>query len=141
MYGGVNVSITVEAIMNLPVMEGSYILSNTGRNNTVQLITVAEAPKVHFPNYNEGIFVLTTLSAYYESLEKCNDLVRGLCEVNVAAIGIKLGRFIDSIDSSTIEIAEQYHVALIALPPSVYFRDIISEVFSALAGSQQALLN
>lgn len=134
-------SITVEAIMNLPVMEGSYILSNTGRNNTVQLITVAEAPKVHFPNYNEGIFVLTTLSAYYESLEKCNDLVRGLCEVNVAAIGIKLGRFIDSIDSSTIEIAEQYHVALIALPPSVYFRDIISEVFSALAGSQKALLN
>ena len=57
MYGGVNVSITVEAIMNLPVMEGSYILSNTGRNNTVQLITVAEAPKVHFPNYNEGILL------------------------------------------------------------------------------------
>lgn len=134
-------SVTIEGIMNLPVMQGARLMSATGGNNVVQHITVTEAPKIHFPNYNEGIFVLTTLSAYCESVEKCNDLVRGLCEVNVAAIGIKLGRFIDRIDPSTVEIAERYHVALIALPPSVYFRDIISEVFSAIAGRQKELLN
>lgn len=134
-------SVTIQTIMNLPIMKGARLMSATGQTNDVQYITVTEAPKVHFPNYNEGIFVLTTLSAYCESLERCNNLIRGLCEVNVAAIGIKLGRFIDSIDPSTIEIAERHHVALIALPPSVYFRDIISEVFSAITGRQKDLLN
>lgn len=134
-------SITVETILKLPIMKEAKIISETGRHNTVQYVTVAEAPKIHFPNYNQGIFVLSTLSAYHESLEKINAFVEGLCQVNVAAIGIKLGRFIDSIDPSTAAIAEQYHVALVVLPPTVYFREVLSDVLSVITGNQKVLLD
>lgn len=134
-------SVTVENIMKLPVMRDAKLVSKSGLDNKVQYVTVAEAPKIHFPNYSEGIFVLTTLSAYHDSLERINALIEGLCAVNVAAIGIKLGRFIDRIDPSTVAIVEKYHVPLFLLPSTVYFRDILSEVLSAITGNQKILLN
>ena len=100
-------SVSVENIMALPIMRDARLVSGTGLSNKVQYVTVAEAPNIRFPNYNEGIFVLTTLSAYHESTEKINMLVEGLCAVNVAAIGIKLGRFVDRIDPQTVAVAEK----------------------------------
>lgn len=134
-------SISVESIMKLPVMKDAKILSQTGVHNVVDNVTIAEASEIHFPNYDQGVFVLTTLSAYWQSLEKINALVEGFCKVNVAAIGIKLGRYVDSIDPSTVAIAEQHNVALIALPSNVFFRHVISEALSAIAGDQKILLN
>lgn len=134
-------SIRVENILQLPIMKDSLLVSSTGLSNPVQYVTVAEAAVINYPNYSEGIFVLTTLSAYHESLEKINAMVKGLCQVNVAAIGIKLGRFINSINPSTIAIAEQYNVALIALPSTVYFRDILSDALSMITGNQKEQLN
>lgn len=134
--------VTVETLLNLPIMQTDCkLLSDTGRSNIVQYVTVAEAPKVHFPNFSGGVFVLTTLSAYSESLEKINEFVRGLCDANVAAIGIKLGRFVNEIDPSTIQIASEHNVALFALSPSIYFREIISEVLSVITGNQRITLN
>ncbi len=135
------VSVSIDAIMKLPVMKGSVMLTRTGGRNAVDNLTIVEAQDIHFPNYTQGIFVLTTLSAYWDSLEKINALVEGLCKVKVAAIGVKLGRFLDSIDPSTVAIAQQYQVALITLPPTVFFRDVISEVLSCVAGDQRVLLN
>ena len=88
-------NVTVKDLLELPIMQnGSKLLSDTGLDNIVQYVTVVEAPKIHFPNYGGHIFVLTTLSAYSESLDKINEFVRRLCEVSISAIGIKLGRFV-----------------------------------------------
>ena len=135
-------NVTVKDLLELPIMQnGSKLLSDTGLDNIVQYVTVVEAPKIHFPNYGGHIFVLTTLSAYSESLDKINEFVRRLCEVSISAIGIKLGRFVNEIDPSTIQIAAEHHVALFALDPSLYFREIISEVLSVITGNQRITLN
>lgn len=134
-------SVTVESILKLPSMKDAEVICSSGLHNTVEYVTIAEAPEIRFPNYNQGVFVLTTLSAYRESVEKQNTLIEGLCKVNVAMIGIKIGRFIDKIDPSTIEIVQKYCVPLITLPPTVFFRDIISEALSAITGNQKVLLN
>lgn len=135
-------SVTVRTILDLPMMQAnSALLTDTGMDNIVQYMTVVEAPKVHFPNFGNDIFVLTTLSAYSESVEKINEFISGLCGVNVSAIGIKLGRFVNEIDPSTVKIAEEHKVALITFPPTIYFREIISESLSAITGNQRQTLN
>lgn len=135
-------SVTVETICNLPIMQANcQLLNHAGMNNIVQYVTVTEASSIHFPNFGAHVFVLTTLSAYCDSLEKINNVIRGLCEVNVSAIGIKLGRFIDTVDPSTIQIASEHNVALIALSPTIYFREILSETLSLITGNQRHTLD
>lgn len=86
-------------------------------------------------------FVLTTLSNYHDSLEETNCFIRGLCQAGISAIGIKLGRFVNEIDSSTIAIAEQYHVVLLSISPHAYFREILSETLSLITGNQRHTLS
>jgi len=134
-------SVTLETLCKLPIMQENCTFLNTeGMNNLVQYVTVVETSNVRFPSFGEHVFVLTTLSAYCDSLDKINEVVRGLCEVNVSAIGIKLGRFINEIDPSTVQIASEHNVALIALSPTVYFREIISETLSVITGNQRQTL-
>jgi|GEM_PF-1388033 purine catabolism regulator len=135
-------SITVQDILKLPIMEKyARVLTRTGLSKTVEYVTVMEAPSIHFSNFGEGIFVLTTLSAYRDSLEKINSVIAGLCKVNVAAIGIKLGRFVDEIDPSTLEIAARYSVPLIVFPSNVLFREILNDTLALITGNQRQTLN
>lgn len=133
--------VTVDTLLKLPIMQTHCkCLNDTGLNNIVQYVTVTEASNIRFPNLGEHIFVLSTLSAHHDSLEDVNNMIRGLCNVNVSAIGIKLGRFIDEIDPSTIQIASEHQVALIALSPNIYFREILSETLSVITGNQRQTL-
>lgn len=135
-------SVTVETLLRLPIMQtGTQLLSHTGGNNIVQYVTVVEAANVRFPNFGDGGFVLTTLSAYYDSLEKINTFIHGLCQVGVSAIGIKLGRFVNEIDPSTVSLAVKHGVALITFPPTVYFREILSDTLGVITGNQRQTLN
>lgn len=135
-------SVTVETLLKLPILqENSQLLTDTGLDNEVQYVTVAETSDMRFPSFGTHVFVLTTLSAYSDSLEKINNVVRGLCEVNIAAIGIKLGRFINEIDPSTIQIAREHNVALLSISSSVYFREILSDTLSLITGNQRQILN
>lgn len=117
------------------------LLANVGLCNIVQYVTIMEAPDFHLSSLSEDVFVLTTLSAHHDSLEKINSIVLGLCKVKVSAIGIKLGRFVDEIHPSTIRIARDHAVPLITFDPSVYFREIISETLSVITGNQRQTLN
>ncbi|MDP3385941.1 MAG: PucR family transcriptional regulator ligand-binding domain-containing protein [Eubacteriales bacterium] len=131
-------STSVKSILELPIMqENSRLLTNTGENNDVQFVTVMESPDFRLASLGEHIFVLTTLSAHHSSLEEINSIVRGLCEVKIAAIGIKIGRYIKCIDESTIQIANDHNVALIELDNNVYFREILRETLSVITGNQR----
>lgn len=135
-------SITVDMLLQLPIMkEYSTIICGSGYTNEVQYVTVAEASSINFSNLGDKIFVLTTLSNYHDSLEETNCFIRGLCQAGISAIGIKLGRFVNEIDSSTIAIAEQYHVVLLSISPHAYFREILSETLSLITGNQRHTLS
>jgi len=135
-------SVTVDTLLQLPIMQkNSQLLSSNGLNNVVQYVTVVEAAAFSFSNLGENVFVLTTLSAFHDSLEQVNKLVRGLCETKVSAIGIKLGRFIDEVDTSTIKITADYNVPLLALSSTVYFREILSDMLSVITGNQRQTLD
>lgn len=134
--------ITVDTLLKLPIFKSNgHLAANTGLNNVIQYVTVMEAPDFHFSNLGDNVFVLTTLSTHHDSLEEINRVIRGLCEVRVSAIAVKLGRFINEIDPSTIQIALEYQVPLITLQPTVYFREILSDTLSMIADNQRLILN
>ena len=113
-------SITVDMLLQLPIMkEYSTIICGSGYTNEVQYVTVAEASSINFSNLGDKIFVLTTLSNYHDSLEETNGFIRGLCQAGISAIGIKLGRFVNEIDSSTI--ATLFYCLFLPMPTSVKF--------------------
>lgn len=133
---------TFESLLKLPIMQSKgQLLADVGLHNIVQYVTIMEAPDFHLSSLGEDVFVLTTLSAHHDSLEKINDVVRGLCEVSVSAIGVKLGRFVDEIHPSTVQIARDHGVPLITFDSSVYFRTVISETLTVVTGNQRQILN
>ncbi|MDD4296879.1 MAG: PucR family transcriptional regulator ligand-binding domain-containing protein [Ruminiclostridium sp.] len=135
-------SITVSDLLELPIFKNNgKLVTNCGLNNKVQYMTVMEAPDFHYDGLDDHVFILTTLSAHHNSLEDINTVIKELCEAKVSAIAIKLGRFIDAVDSSTAEIASKYGVPIITLSSNVFFREVLSEALSVIADNQRITIN
>ena len=107
----------------------------------MRYVTVMEAPDFNIRSLTDNVFVLTTLSSHSTSVDEINKIVTELCKQNVSAICIKLGRFIDTIDENTINIAKKYQTPLFALTKNVLFREIISDILSAIVLEQQSTIN
>jgi purine catabolism regulator len=135
-------SITVFDLLELPIFKNnSKLITNCGLNNKVQYMTVMEAPDFHYDGLDDHVFILTTLSAHHNSIEEINTVIKELCEAKVSAIAIKLGRFIDEVDPSTVEIALNYGVPIITLSSKVFFREVLSEALSVIADNQRITIN
>ncbi len=136
-----SMTVTNLLTLNLFQSECTLLAGKEGLGNAVRYVTVMEAPDFSVRSLTGNVFVLTTLSSHSESLHSVNKIVKELCEQKVSAIGIKLGRFINKIDQSTIDIAQRYRVPLFALSKNVLFREIISDIMSAVVTEQQSVIN
>lgn len=135
--------VTVGRIMEIPlfVENGTIFSGERGLGKPVQFVTVMETPDFNVRTLHRSTMVLTTLSAYYHRLEYVNLIIESLCKQGVAAIVIKLGRYLDEIHESTIEITKGYDTALIAIPNTVLFSRAISDVLSVVNQSQQSFIS
>lgn len=130
-------SIQVRNLLELPVYQNSAtVLSAAGMDKMVRYLTVMETPDFHFDTIEKGTMILTTLSSYHQNIQEINRTIEGLCEADVAAIGIKLGRFISEVDDSTVAICRQHQVPLFAFDNTVYFRQVLSESLTYIANDQ-----
>ncbi|WP_316860210.1 PucR family transcriptional regulator ligand-binding domain-containing protein [uncultured Cohaesibacter sp.] len=136
-------SATVSKLSSLPILgkECTLLAGEEGLGNIVRYVTVMEAPDFNIQTLTDSVFVLTTLSSYYTSTESINKIITALCEQNVSAICIKLGRFIEEVDESTIEIARKYHTPLFTVTKNVLFREVISEILTAIIFEQQSTIS
>ncbi|WP_337996544.1 PucR family transcriptional regulator [Oleispirillum naphthae] len=136
-------STTVASLLSLPVFqkECTLLAGEEGLGSAVRYVTVMEAPDFNIRSLTDNVFVLTTLSSHCASMDEINKVVTELCQQNVSAICIKLGRFIDTIDESTIRIAREHQTPLFALTKNVLFREIISDILSAIVLEQQSTIN
>ena len=135
-------SATVEELLELPVYrEHSQVHNCVTLSKDVKYFTVMEAPDFHVETLSGQVFVLTTLSAHYQDLAEINCVVEQLCRTNVSAIGIKLGRFIDKLDASTVAITQHYQVPLITFDGSAKFREILSESLALISDRQRQVID
>jgi len=134
--------ITVSDLLEIPSFKtGCTLAAEQGLCNEVKYVTVMEAPDFHFDSLGDHVLILTTLSAHHSSIEEINCVVEGLCKANVSAIGVKVGRFIDSIDPSTVELAQEYSVPLLSLDANVLFREVLSESLSLISDHQRLIID
>jgi PucR family transcriptional regulator, purine catabolism regulatory protein len=69
------------------------------------------------------------------------ELIEGLATRGVAALAVKMGRYLDELPTSMIEAAQQKDFPLIVLPSEVAFDEILSEVFTQLVDRQSTALD
>lgn len=132
---------TVSELLELKLyQEHATVLSGVGINNAVRYFAVMEAPDFHIETLTRDTFVLTTLSAHYQSLEKINQIVRELCQVGVCAIGIKVGRFVEAVDPSTVDIARDLGIPMLTFGPDVKFREVLSESLGRISDDQSHII-
>lgn len=132
---------TVADLLELKLYrDHTQVLSEEGLDNVVKFFAVMEAPDFHIETLTQDTFVLTTLSAHYHSLEQINRIITELCRASVPAIGIKVGRFVDAVDPSTVAIARQNRIPLLTFSVDVKFREVLSESLGRISVDQNHII-
>lgn len=133
---------TVAELLELKLYQDhTKVLSSEGLENEVKFFAVMEAPDFHIETLTRDTFVLTTLSAHYQSLEQINRIILKLCQTGVPGIGIKVGRFVDAVDPSTVAIAREYRIPLLTFSTDVKFREVLAESLGRISVNQNHIIS
>lgn len=109
-----------------------------GLSNRITHVTIMEAPDF-YEWVTGGEFVLTTWYAFSVNPGIQVEAFRKLAK-NISAIGIKTGRFIDTIPREIIEIAQEHNVAVFEVTTKSKFREIVQIIASEIQNYQTNLL-
>ena len=94
-----------------------------------------EVPDV-LPYVRVDELLLTTGYAMRENPEQLTDLVRELHAREVAALGIKLGRYVDELPASVLALADELGFPVVRLPDEASYDELITQVLTAVLDHQ-----
>ncbi len=98
-------------------------------NRDVATIESTETPDI--ASYlSPNTFLLTTAMVYKDDQEMLCKLIIDLNKLPSAALGIKLGRFIDKLDDKVIETADKLNFPLIEVPSDMTLGNIFHQLLS-----------
>lgn len=103
-------------------------------DNRVSHITVLDVPVPHWDIEEE--FILSTFFSIKDDIDIQIERIRLLSEKGVAALGIKVNRYIDSIHPSLLEVADELSLPIFAISKDAKFRDLIRTVSQVLINRQ-----
>lgn len=124
-------SITVQQIINLPVLKKAKILTGTDRlkNQYVEWMTATEGPVKDFVRKDE---IILTTGMECNSTNDLMQFVQAVYKARAAALAIATGKFIATIPQEVIQFAQEHNFILIELPWNVRFTDIQRETTKAI---------
>lgn len=124
--------VSVKKILSLPSLEGAEIIAgNSFADNKITTLAVMEVPDVS-EWVQPGEFLMTTGYMFKDNIDGFISIIPELRERNVAALGIKPNRFINTIPKALIKAAEKNGLPLIYLPPHTNFSKVTSEVMEKI---------
>jgi purine catabolism regulator len=141
-------ALSVREVLGLrSVAAGSVVAGTGGLDAVVRWVNVMEVPDI-LPWVKPNELLLTTgfplrhgvAGQALGDAAMC-ELIEGLVARGVAALAIKLGRYLDEVPPAMIETAERNNFPLIVLPGDVAFDEILSEVFTQLVDRQSTALD
>jgi purine catabolism regulator len=94
-----------------------------------------EVPDV-LPYVGPDELLVTTGYALRENPDQMGALVRELHRRGVAALGVKLGRYLDEVPRSAIEAGDELGFPLVALPASTSYDELLTAVLTAVLDHQ-----
>jgi purine catabolism regulator len=133
----------VRELLDLPSLAGSQVLAGGGGlDKLVNRINVIEVPDI-LPWVKPNELLLTTgfplrhadTGRPFEAAALV-ELVEGLAGQQVAALGVKAGRYLDDLPPEMLCSADALDFPLLRLPPGVAFDDVMSDVFTQLIDRQ-----
>lgn len=129
----VEFGIPVGELLELNILpDVELVAGKKGIDKLVRAVTVMEAPD--FINWvKKDEFLLTTGYAFANDPSALREIVPSLAKKGLAALGIKPGRFVDSIPEEMIQMADQLNFPIIKIPYHVSFSEIIMPISHAIS--------
>jgi purine catabolism regulator len=138
--GTLTYGLPVGEVLGVSTLKGARLIAGrSGLGRIVQRLNVMEVPDIlAWVKPNE--LLLTTGYPLRNTPQSLDNLVADLDERGLAALGVKLGRYLDSLPAEMIEQADRRGFPLILLPDDVGFDDILNQVLTDILNRQAAVL-
>ncbi|MCL5047021.1 MAG: PucR family transcriptional regulator ligand-binding domain-containing protein [Actinobacteria bacterium] len=133
--------IFAKELLELPEFNrgAKLVAGHGGLDNRIEHITVMEAPD--FPNWVTGNeFVLSTLYSIKDDVAAQVGLVEKLSARGVAALGVKINRFIGELPERMLAEANLHNLPLFAVNTESKFRELIRAVSMEIINRQAKIL-
>ncbi|MBB5082940.1 PucR family transcriptional regulator [Nonomuraea endophytica] len=119
--------------------DARLIAGESGLGRIVQRLNVMEVPDI-LAWVKPHELLLTTGYPLRNTPQSLGRLVADLDERGLAALAIKLGRYVDELPGEMVEQADRLGFPLIILPNDVGFDDILNQVLTDILNRQAAVL-
>lgn len=130
--------VVLRDLLGLEGMQGATVLAgHGGLDRTVLGINVMEVPDIADWVKPHGLLVttgfpLTNGEAQGNPTPDFSRLVRDLHEHELAGLGVKLGRYVDTIDPATLALADELDFPILGLPKELAFDDLLRQTYARL---------
>ena len=130
----------VADVLGVSTLAGSRVLAGgQGLARLVTRLNVMEVPDI-LPWVKPHELLLTTGYPLRDTPQALAGLVTELDARGLAALAIKLGRYIDELPPEMLEQADRLGFPIIELPDGVGFDDILNQVLTGILNRQAAVL-
>lgn len=137
---GIAPGLTVAEVLRLSSLAGSEVLAGAaGLDRVVRRLNVMEVPDI-LPWVKPHELLLTTGYPLREDPRGLERLVRDFADAGLAAVGIKLGRYVESVPAEVLRAADEAGLPLLRLTDTVAFDDILNQVLTEVLHRQAAML-
>lgn len=132
-------TVTVGEILKMPQFRGFKLLAGaSGLNREVLRTTVGDAPDCW--RWSQGGELVITSGYAFQRVEDQESLIQDSFNHGNAAVGIKFGRYIESLTPHVLELADKLGFPVISIPVEFAFADILHPVQSRVIQDQAHLL-
>ncbi|MHC5268558.1 PucR family transcriptional regulator [Enterococcus sp. LJL98] len=123
---------TLQDLLNTPRFSDLMVLSaHKSLDHPVESAEITETPDV--ANYiPKNTIILTTAMSYKENQSGLKKMILELKEHEVAALGIKVGRFLKKLDPEILAYAEEVDLPIIKVPDTQPLGALLHEMLSYL---------
>ena len=131
----------VEQLLQIPEFKNFKLIAGRQENSReITSVNVIDSPDSH-TFFRGGEFLLTNTYIMRNDVSILKDITVACSKVGVAAIGLKLGRFIQELPEDYITLANEMNFPVILLPADTPFEAIISRVYAEIVNSQYVRLD
>ena len=132
--------LTVAQVLASEVLAGAVVLAGSaGLHRPVEGLNIMEVPDI-LPWVKPGELLLTTGYPLREAPESLAGLVSDLDGRGLAALGVKLGRYLEELPPAMLAEADRRGFPVIGVPAEVAWDDVLEHVLSDLLDQQASSL-
>ncbi len=127
---------SVRDVLASPSLTGARVLAGaSGLERSVERLNVMEVPDI-LPWTTPRELLLTTGYPLRDRVETLSDLIASLDDAGLSGLGIKRGRYLDTLPDDAIRCADERGFPIVELPEDLRFDDVLHEVLTGMLEEQ-----